>query len=127
MKPSVFRVLQLILYALYVPTAWATAITVGDTFVGVPAQAWCMVVVLSGLSGLATLLSRLKDDTPPRLPLYVASHMLGSLLPGLVMFFICEARDWGDLEEVAAITLAAWAGAAVMDKLADGFVRRIAP
>lgn len=116
---------KMLVYGLLWPvTCWATAITLGETMRTVPTLAWLMVLVLSAVSGLAALLSRLRDQAPERLTLFVVSHMLGSLVAGLLVFFICEGADINDFTEAVAIALAAYAGAKLIDRLSDKFTER---
>lgn len=121
---------QAILYALWPTTIWAARITLGESLSTVPLLAWLMVFILSTVSSLAALLNRLKVDTPPRLPLFVASHVVGSWLAGCLVFFAAEALDesWDlhDMIEAVAIALGSYAGARLMDRWADSFVNRVA-
>lgn len=119
---TVLSCLKLIVYLLWPTTAWATGITLGTTLTEVPLLAWLMVIILSAVSGLAALLNRIKVDTPVNLPVFVLAHMLGSILAGVLTFFVSEGADLADLAEAPAIALAAYAGAALMDKWAAKFV-----
>ena len=114
--------IKAIVYTLWPITAWATAITLGETMSGVPLLAWLMVSVLSTVSGLAALLSRLRDDTPPRLLVFVVSHMLGSIVSGFVVFLACEGANLDDFVEAVSIALAGYAGAKLMDRWSDKLV-----
>jgi hypothetical protein len=91
----------------------------------VPLLAWLAVILLSSISGLAALLSRLKEETPKALPTFVAAHMLGSLLAGMIAFFGAEASDQHDLIEAIIIALFAYAGAKLVDLLASKVMKRI--
>lgn len=107
------------IYALWPTTCWATAITLGDTMRDVPHLAWLMVLVLSTVTGMAALLSRLKDADPARPVLFVLAHMLSSMVAGFLAFLAAEGQGLGDFEEAAAIMVAAYAGAKLMDRLSD--------
>lgn len=119
---TVLTCLKLIIYLLWPTTAWATGITLGTTLTEVPILAWLMVIILSAVSGLAALLNRIKVDAPVNLFVFVLAHMMGSLLAGFVTFFMAEGANLPDMAEAPAIALAAYAGAALMDKWAARFV-----
>ena len=119
---TVLTCLKLIIYFLWPTTAWATGITLGTTLTEVPILAWLMVIILSAVSGLAALLNRIKVDAPVNLFVFVLAHMMGSLLAGFVTFFMAEGANLPDMAEAPAIALAAYAGAALMDKWAARFV-----
>lgn len=124
---TVLSCLKLIIYLLWPTTAWATGITLGTTLTEVPLLAWLMVIILSAVSGLAALLNRIKVDTPVNLTVFVLAHMLGSIVAGVVTFFLSEGADLPDMAEAPAIALAAYAGAALMDKWAARFVEKTGP
>lgn len=115
-----------VVYTLWPVTTLAAQITLGTTLSTVPALAWLMVFILSTVSSLAALLNKLKTDTPSHVKTYVAAHMLGSWLAGVLTFFVMEAADLADFTEAVGIALAAYAGARLMDKWADAFVSKFA-
>lgn len=123
---NTLRAIKAVVYTLWPATTWAAQITLGTTLATVPALAWLMVFILSTVSGLAALLNRLKTDTPEHLKTYVAAHMLGSWVSGVLMFFVMEAADVADFSEAVGIALAAYAGARLMDRWADAFVTKVA-
>ena len=126
MRPvSLLWCLKAIVYLLWPTTAWATAITLGTTMAEVPLLAWLMVVILSTVSGLAALLNRIKVDMPVRLAPFACAHMLGSLVAGVLVFLVCEQADAPDMVEAVSIALAAYAGAALMDKWAARFADKV--
>jgi amino acid transporter len=125
MKRSLLLSLQTIVYMLWPVTAWATGVTIGATLTEVPVLAWVMVLILSTVSGLAALLNRIKTDLPERLPLFIAAHMLGSVLAGLLTFFVGESADIPDMAEAVSVALASYAGAALMDKWAATFAAKV--
>lgn len=123
---TVLACIKAIVYLLWPATAWATGITLGDTLTTVPLLAWLMVCILSAISGLAALLNRIKVDVPQRLVAFVIAHMMGSMLAGLLMFFVSEGANLPDMAEAVAIALAAYAGAALMDKWAAKLIDKVA-
>lgn len=118
--------IKCVVYTLWPMSAWATAITLDRTVAAVPWLAWLMVLLLSTVSGLAALLSRLRQEMPARMWVFVAAHMLGSVLAGLLTFFAAEGADVNDFAEAVVIGLAAYAGAKLMDRWSDKFVERTA-
>lgn len=119
--------LKLCVWSMWPVTAWATSITLGSTLTEVPLLAWLMVLILSSVSGTAALLNRLKTEDPERPVTFVISHMVGSLLAGVLAFLAAEAIDTNDLAEALAIGLAAYAGAKLIDAWADRFITTAGP
>jgi len=122
MKARELLMLKLCVWLMWPITAWATSITLGSTLASVPLLAWLMVLLLSTVSGLAALLNRLKVEAPARPAVFMASHMLGSWVAGVLVFLGAEAVDAHDLAEAVAIGLAAYAGAKLMDQWSEKFV-----
>lgn len=117
--------IQAIIYTLWPSTIWAAQITLGSSVAAVPALAWLMVFILSTVSSLAALLSKLRTETPPRLGMFVAAHVLGSWVAGVLLFFVGEAFDMHDFLEVGVIALGSYAGAQLMDRWAVALTNRI--
>lgn len=117
--------LQYVIYGLWPSTLWAASITLDQSLREVPGLAWIMVMLLATVSSLAALLSKLKDETPPRLGFFVASHMVGSWLAGMLAFFACEGFEVHDFIEVIIIATAAYAGAQLVDRFALGLTNRV--
>ena len=122
--------IQAFIYILWPSTVFAAQVTLSTSLSGVPAAAWIMVFILSTVSSLAALLSRLKVDTPPRFPLFVASHVIGSWLAGLLCFLATQAvkETYGlhDFVSVVIIAIASYAGAQLMDRASSAFTNRVA-
>jgi LydA holin phage, holin superfamily III len=119
--------LKCVIYLLWPATAWATQITLGTTLMAVPALAWLMVFILATVSGLAALLNTLKTGLPKNWLVFVASHMAGSWLAGLLLFFAMEQVDADDLPEAITIALGAYAGARLIDRWSDMLVKKVTP
>lgn len=113
-----------IIYVLWPATVWASGLALNDAMKAVPLFAWLTVFVISMLAGLAALLNRLRDEMPPRLGLFIGAHMVSSLLAGVLTFFISERADLDGMTEAISVALAAYAGAAALDKLAAKFIDR---
>jgi hypothetical protein len=113
---------------LWPMTAWATSVTLGTSLAGVPMLAWVMVLILSLVSGLAALLTRWREAEPTKPVLFAASHMLGSLLSGVLTFLVAEYAEVPDFGEAALIAVAAFAGARLIDaaavRLIDGVSKK---
>lgn len=124
---SVLRLIQIIVYVLWPASVWAAGIGLNEALHGVPFFAWLMVLIISTLAGLAALLNRLVDSTPPRLVVFVAAHMVSSVLAGVMMFFIGERADLDGMTEAISIGLCAYAGAAALDKFAAKFIEKTNP
>lgn len=122
-KQTIFC-LKIFIYMLWPTCAWATGVTLGETLATVPFLAWVMVFMLSTISGLAALLNRLKDETPAKPRLFIAAHMLGSVVAGLLIFFSLTGTGVGDFAIAAAISTAAYAGARFLDARADRLVTK---
>jgi hypothetical protein len=118
-------VIKVCVWTMWPVTAYATAITIGETLVSVPLLAWLMVLLLSTVSGTAALLNRLKLETPSRPVMFAISHMMGSWVSGALTFLAAEAFDVHDMTEAVAIGLAAYSGAKLMDRWSDRFVDHV--
>jgi hypothetical protein len=120
------RVTQILLFFAWAPVAYATTVTLNDTLSGVPPMAWAMVLVLSTISGLAALLNHLKEDTPERMLFFVLSRMIGSILSGVLTFFVLSGMGGvNDFFSVAIISIAAYAGVQLLDSAASGLATRV--
>jgi hypothetical protein len=116
---------------LWPATTWAASVTLSQTINSVPASAWVIVFVLATVSGLVSLLQRLKDEmmkpegeTQIRRAWkwFTAAHLAGALFMGLLSFLIAEAFDLKDYWEAIFIALMSWAGARAVDRLSDGLI-----
>lgn len=114
---------------LWPATTYAASVTLGQTLEQIPALAWAVVFGLSLVSGMVSLLQRIKDEmkTPEgeialkrSLRWYLAAHVLGAVFVGLLAFLFAEGVELRDFFEAIFIAAMSWGGARVMDKLADG-------
>ena len=128
---SLLTAVYAFLTILWPAVAVAAANTFESTVLGVGWVSWLVVVVLSTLSGLTALLNRVRTEIAeaeangthiPPLRVFIASNMLGSLLAGLFMFFICEHWDAPGFLEAAAIIGASYGGARFIERTAEGAV-----
>ena len=112
-------------------TTYAASVTLSQTINSVPASAWVIVFVLATVSGLVSLLQRLKDElmkpegeTQIRKAWkwFTAAHLAGALFMGMLSFLIAEAFDLKDYWEAIFIALMSWAGARAVDRLSDGLI-----
>lgn len=121
MKRALFF-LKIIIYVLWPATVWASGLALNDAMKSVPMFAWLTVFIISMLAGLAALLNRLRDEMPQRLGLFIGAHMVSSLLAGVLTFFIGERAALDGMTEAISVALAAYAGAAALDKMAAKFI-----
>jgi hypothetical protein len=114
---------------LWPASTYAASVTLGQTLGAVPPIAWVVVLGRSFVSGLVSLLQRIKDEmkTPEgEVSLrrtwrwYLTAHMLGALFTGVLAFMVAEGTDIRDFYEAVCIAVFSWGGARVMDKMADG-------
>ena len=77
--------------------------------------------------GLAALLNALKAGLPLKWAIFVAAHLMGSWLAGLLIFFAMEQADVADMTEAVSIGLGSYAGARLMDKWSEFLIRKVAP
>ena len=99
-----------------------SAITISDTLLSVPILAVLIVVLLSLMSGVVSLLQRLKeDDNIHNWKIYLFAHMLGAVLVGYVTFFISESYNLNDYFEAACISVCSFGGSKFMDRVIDAF------
>ncbi len=121
---------NIVTFGLAPATTWAAGVTLGATVAAVPGLAWVVVFVLSTVFGLAALLNRLKTEAPPKLGVFIAAHMSGCWLAGLLAFFATESvgKPAGvpDFMEVVIIGLASYAGARILDNASTSLANRVA-
>lgn len=58
------------------------------------------------------------------MPVFATAHMLGSILAGLLVFFIGSGAGVQDFYQAAFIAVGAYAGARFMDTAADKLVTK---
>ena len=89
-----------------------------------------LVVVLAMLSGLSALLWRLdkelnrRNGNLPRPVMFASMHMVGSLVMGLLAFFVSMGRGLSGWDVLIAVVVSAFAGAAALERVAETMVRR---
>lgn len=127
------RIVATVVLALLWPvSAYAATLTLGAQMAQTPMLDLLMTLVLSILSGTTALLHAMieqykQTDTIPRLPLFVASKMLGSVLAGLLMFFGAGARGWDPGTQAGAIILASFGGTWFIQRVLQWAVNKFAP
>jgi hypothetical protein len=108
---------------------WAAAVTLGNTLNSIPPSALMIIFVLATVSGIVSLLQRLKDEmmkpegeTQIRRAWrwFAVAHLSGALFVGMIAFMIAEAANIKDFYEAVFIAVLAYAGARAMDRMADG-------
>lgn len=123
------QLLYALAWVLWPMVTWAASVTLSNTINEIPVSAWVIVFILSAVSGLVSLLQRLKDEMmKPKWETqiyrawrwFTAAHIIGALFAGLIAFLVAEAFDITDLIEAVFIAVMAYGGARVTDKMADG-------
>lgn len=124
-----FQFVYAIALLLWPMVTWAASVTLSSTINDIPASAWVIVLILSAVSGVVSLLQRLKDEIMKPAGetriysawrWFTAAHLIGALFTGLVTFLLAEALNIDDLIESVSIAIMAYAGGRAMDSLADG-------
>lgn len=114
---------------LWPATTLAATVTLDATLGDIPPLAWLIVLALSLVSGLVSLLQRIKEEikTPEGEAAlkrtwrwYTVAHMLGAVFVGFMAFLFAEGAELRDFYEAIFIAAMSWGGARVMDKMADG-------
>lgn len=121
---ALLLVVKGIVYMLWPITAMAAGLTLAETVHTTPLLAWLLVILMSAMSGLTSLLNRIKDTMPERLVMFCAGHMLGSVLSGVLAFAVCEMTEvpgWGQL---VAVIVASYGGAEFVDRMSRRYIDR---
>lgn len=120
---------------LWPMVTWAAGVTLSKTFNDIPKSAWGIVFILSLVSGLVSLLQRLKDEMMKpedetnirnAWRWFTLAHMVGALFAGMVSFLVAESFAIKDLLEAVFIAVLSYAGARILDRVADGLSDGIA-
>lgn len=129
----ILTVLKLIIWMLWpitVSAALATGTT--DPFVGITGMHILVLSVISTLSGLTALtiridseLSKCKDEPLPRPKLFVASHMLGSWLAGVLAVVMSENNILSVWTEITLVIVASFMGAKFIEKVSEFYIGKI--
>lgn len=110
-------------------TAYAATQVVGAfgaDLASVPAIAYLITVILSGIGGAASTLQRLSSAPDlSRWKLEVARDLVCSIAAGLVAFFFCEAMHWGSASEAGAITVAGYGSSKILDLFLSRFTTSV--
>lgn len=120
------------LVLLWPVSAWAATIAFGEQMASIPLLSVLMTVILSTLMGATALLHAMKQEYEkaaviPRLPLFVAYHMLSSNAAGVLMFFGAESWDIQTGYRAGAIMLAAFGGVVSIGRAFQFFSNKYAP
>jgi hypothetical protein len=97
-------------------------ITISETLMKIPILAVLIVVLLSLMSGIVSLLQRLKeDDNIHNWKVYLLAHMMGAVMVGYITFFVSESYNVNDYLEAACISICSFGGSKFMDRVVDAF------
>lgn len=120
-----FAVGKALLFILWPTTAYAAQLTFGDQIAANPMLQFALTITVSTLMGATSLLHAMRheyeknDGVIKHLWLFVWSRMLGANGAGLFVFFGPDMPY-----KTGAIMLAAFAGTAFLEKLADKFIEK---
>lgn len=126
-------VLKLILIMLW-PITVSAAVATGtiDPFVGITGMHILVLSVISTLSGLTALtiridseLKKFKNSKLPRPKLFVASHMLGSWLAGILAVVISQQNEFTVWTQIALVIIASFMGAKFIEKMSEIYVGKL--
>lgn len=139
--------LRTVVFCLWPVTTLAAGQSLGDALYGVGFKDWIALLLLTNVSGLVALLTRVRrsleaaakqaagqsvDQADRQLIpwwFFALIHMLGAMFVGACTFFIGEWLDLNSYLEALAIALTSWGGAKYVDKwadaLSDGFVNKL--
>lgn len=130
------RTLHAIVLILWPLSAAAAAGSLGSTLASHSFLDWASVGLLSTVSGLVALLTRIKknmeaaileaagepyeksDKILLRWQVFAVYHMAGCYMAGFLGFFFGEYLDWDGYMHAIAISLFAWLGATLLDAMA---------
>lgn len=141
------EMLRVAVIFLWPITTLAAGQSLGDAMYGIGLRDWISLFLLTSVSGLVALLTRVRKsleaaaliargDTATREDLqlvpwwfFAVIHMLGAMFVGALVFFGCEWLDLNSYLEAPLIALASWGGAKYVDKwadaISDGFADKI--
>jgi len=131
---SIISAINAFLAILWPASVYAAGSTFGQTFRGVGAEAWMMVVILSTLAGLTALLNRITAELQkadaggakiPSLRLFIASNMLGSWMTGVFFFLLFEHLSVSDFLEAAGVIGSSYCGARLVERMMESTVDKI--
>jgi hypothetical protein len=126
-------VLKLVLFMLW-PITVSAAVATGtvDPFVGITGMHVLVLSVISTLSGLTALtiridseLKKFKSNQLPRPKLFVASHMLGSWLAGILGVVISQQNEFTVWTQIALVIVASFMGAKFIEKMSEIYVGKL--
>lgn len=141
---EVINVVWYLSLALWPVSAIAAGNSLGNALIRHSLVDWAALMLLSTVSGLVALLNRVRKSMEAEARQKVGEnfvsedivlidwkafalfHMTGSYVAGMVAFFITEELEMGGYYEAAAIAVAAWVGAQLMDVVAGVGVTRVA-
>lgn len=129
--------LRVVVFSLWPITTLAASQSLGDAMYGITLRDWISLFLLTSVSGLVALLTRVRKSleaaaVAARDPMammgdlqlipwwfFALIHMLGAMFVGGLAFFVCEWLDFNSYLEAPIIALASWQGAKNVDKWAD--------
>lgn len=131
----IYTITKIVLFLLW-PLSVTAAVVTGtvDPFIGVTGVHVLVMLVISTLSGLTALTIRIdselkrhkdKDKSLPRPVLFVASHMLGSWLAGVLSVAIAQQNDFSIWAQISIVIAASFSGAKFVEKISEFYIGKI--
>lgn len=133
---DIIRTLHVIALILWPLSAAAAAGSLGSTLASHTFMDWASVGLLSTVSGLVALLSRVKKNMEAAIleaagepyektdklllswQRFAVFHMAGCYMAGFLGFFLGEHLGWDGYLHAIGISVFAWLGAALLDAMA---------
>lgn len=117
---------KILLLFFWPTTVFAAMAVTADTdpFSAISLSQIIVMLVVSVLSGVTALVIRLDADYRSNkkiknIKLFVMSHMLGSLLAGVLAFALAQHNNFSIWWELTTVILASFSGAKFVEKLAS--------
>lgn len=129
---NLFLFFKLTLAVLWPTTIYAAQMTLGENLAAIPPSSILITMLLSTLSGLTSLLNRLKKEYEEHgdvknIRLFIASNLMGSNLAGLLAFLATSHMNTDVTLQAGAIILAAFGGVWVIEKVVVSLTEKFFP
>ena len=127
MRKQTYRTLQIMAAALCAVSTLTFAqtsprLTLAGALLGVGVGDWLVTAVVALSFGLVSLLQRFKAaEAGDRYLLFVAAHMSGSLISGVIVYLLVQGTmdEPNRFMQALAIGAAGWSGSKVADAIAE--------
>ena len=128
-----YGILKSLIFLLW-PISVSAAVISGsvDPFVGITGIQILVMIIISTLSGLTALTIRLdselrkhKDNQLPNPSLFVVSHMLGSLLAGILAVALSQHNNFTIWIQISIVIAASFSGAKFVEKVSELYIGKV--